>query len=264
VIEIPKRYEYVEGLAELALTFNKRNLKVYLEDFGAKVGNCDYCGARLRYKVFFNDGENKIGIGSCCAAKLSKYLGLPEEYVLRAIKFFKKYIELCRRAEVEPEKIVEIWELDRKIAEIKKIRELKRLQKRLEMRDRAEKNMNKIRFVAERKRWLTPWEREFVESCYEAMTEKMEKILNEIYEKVRHVSDEMVRREKEVRLKLKFIVQEGRGLIWERAYEICYDIYFHQDRPLTERQVAFIDKYFEQLRSKIPDVWEGYARAYLS
>ncbi len=259
-MRMPKKYEYVEGLAELALEFDKKNLKVYLEDFGAKIGNCDYCGAKLRYKIFFDDGEKKIGIGACCATKLSKYLDVPEEYVQRAIKFFKKYIELCRRAEVEPEKMVEIWELERKIAEVKRIRELRKLRKRMEMSERAEKNFEKLEFVSKRGRWLTPWEREFLESCWGGMTEKMEKILNKIYEKVKAIDDDAVRKEEEARVKLRLIVDRGRGIIWRKVYEICRDIYYRQSKPLSERQIKLIEKYFAVLRDKRPEVGIEFER----
>jgi|GEM_PF-6795557 len=52
-----------------------------------------------------------------------------------------------------------------------------------------------IRFVEKRCFWLNDWERGFIRSCKKrGMTEKMENILTKIYERVKDISDDEVRR----------------------------------------------------------------------
>jgi len=53
-----------------------------------------------------------------------------------------------------------------------------------------------IKFVEKRYFWLNNWERSFIESCKRrGMTEKMENILKKIYERVKDISDDEVRRQ---------------------------------------------------------------------
>jgi len=61
-----------------------------------------------------------------------------------------------------------------------------------------QKRMNRdrmIRFVEKRYFWLNDWEKGFIESCKRrGMTEEMKNILKKIYERVKDISDDEVRR----------------------------------------------------------------------
>ena len=81
------------------------------------------------------------------------------------------------------------------------------------------------------------------------MTEKMEKILDRIYQKVKDISEEEVRVQREAWAKLSELVHFGQYRIWHKAHEIFCDIYFRQaGRPLTEKQIKLINKFHPQLK----------------
>jgi len=67
------RYKYVEGLAEIARRLRSSFNGITIKDFKAPVKFCDYCGARIRYKIFFMEG---FGVGSECASQILKYLDM--------------------------------------------------------------------------------------------------------------------------------------------------------------------------------------------
>jgi len=58
------------------------------------------------------------------------------------------------------------------------------------------RDMGMIKFIEKRYFWLNNWERDFIRSCKRrGMTKKMEKILKKIYERVKDISDDEVRRQ---------------------------------------------------------------------
>jgi len=65
-----------------------------------------------------------------------------------------------------------------------------------------------IKFVEKRYFWLNDWERDFIRSCKRrGMTEKMKNILKKIYERVKDISDDEVRRQFFAQIKLEFVAR---------------------------------------------------------
>ena len=256
------RYKYVEGLAEIARRLRSSFNGITIKDFKAPVKFCDYCGARIRYKIFFMEG---FGVGSECASHILKYLDMPVERLEFALKFFREYQELCEKAGVEPEAELKLRELDEKIKEIRKLKKMIEQKKA----ERADKNQDKIDYCMRRRRWLSRWEITFLESCRFAMTEKMEEILNKIYEKAREISDDEVQKQRLLEVKLEFVLLYGselnyRGeriyLIWEKAYWILEGIR-RWEKPFTEKQRRLIEKYWNQLLKKVGrEKWENWLK----
>jgi len=114
-----------------------------------------------------------------------------------------------------------------------------------------------IKFVEKRCFWLNNWERDFIMSCKRRrMTERMENILKKIYEKVKDISDDEIRRQIFAQIKLEFVVTWGEHKIWYEVYEIIHDIWAkRQERPLTDKQIKLINKYWRVLARKLPDKW---------
>jgi len=256
-------YSYVEGLAKIARRLHSGFDGITIKDFKAPIEFCDYCGTKIRYKIFFEEG---FGLGSECASHVLRYLDMPPERLDLALKFFKEYQDLCRKAGRKPEVEMRLRELDEKIKEIRKLKKMIE-QKKLE---RADKNQDKIDFCMRRRRWLTQWEIMFLESSRFAMTEKMEKILNKIYEKAKKIPEDEVRRQRLLEAKLKFVLLYGTELnyrceriylIWEKAYRILEDIERNWGKPFTKKQERLIEKYWSQLVRKLgEEKWKNWIK----
>jgi len=256
-------YSHVEGLAKIARRLHSSFDGITIKDFKAPVEFCDYCGARIRYKIFFTES---LGLGSDCASHVLKYLDMPVERLEFALKFFREYRELCEKAGVEPEAELKLRELNEKIKEIRRLKKMIE-QKKLE---RADKNQDKIDFCMRRRRWLRQREIMFLESCKFAMTEKMEKILNEIYEKAKKIPEDEVQRQRLLEAKLKFVLLYGTELnyrceriylIWRKAYDILEDIERNWNKPFTKKQERLIEKYWSHLVRKLgEEKWKNWIK----
>jgi len=52
------------------------------------------------------------------------------------------------------------------------------------------------------------------------------------------------------------VARWGKHKIWYDVYEIIYDIWVRrQERPLTDKQIELINKYWRILARKLPDKW---------
>lgn len=241
-----KKYDYVKGLAELSQQFDKNETAVYMKDFGALIGNCDYCNAKLRYKYFFvnKSNKNEIGIGVCCAMTLSKYINMPEEFVKKAIKFFTYYQNLCRKTKTQPEAIIELKELDKYISKLKKLKEEIKQKEKIRRKELYNQNIDKIKFILARSSWLNEWERSFINDAYnlQFLTDKMVNVLNKIFNKVKDVSDEEIKEQHELFTKLQYAIFDI--TIPEKVREIFNDIY-KRGRALTPRQKELLNKWYK-------------------
>jgi len=250
------KYNYMEGLAKLALEF--RDAEIYIHDLKSLSGYCQYCGARIRYEFILRNDEHEVILGEVCFGKLMRYLDMPIESVEKAIKFYKTYRELCEKAGVNPEAEIKLRELE---DEVKRVKEIIQARMR-ENEERALKNADKIEFIRDRIFWLNKWEREFILEAEYYLTPKMENILNKIYDKVRNVSTDEVIRQVDARIKLEILALKGKYRIWSKAYEIIKNIYdreIHGDlKPLTDKQMRLIDKYFGILAKKDDEVRRRY------
>ena len=256
-------YSYVEGLANIAKRLHSRFEGVVVRDFKAPVAFCDYCGARVRYKIFFGEG---LGLGSECASRVFRYLDMPVERLEAALKFFREYRELCEKAGVEPEAELRLRELDEKIKELRKLKKVVE-QKKIE---RAGKNRDKIDFCLERRRWLSKWEVMFLESCRFSMTEKMENVLSKIYEKVKKVPEDEVQKQRLIEAKLRFVLLYGTKLngrcervylIWRKAYDILENIRRNWEKPFTKKQENLIEKCWSLLVKKLgEEKWKTWIK----
>jgi len=270
-----KNYSYIKGIAELAQEFRKDNRIIpVVFDLGPIIkgggGPCNYCGTLIRYKFVFCTPEEAIevdrkaeicgklgfeyyGIGRQCATKLTRYLGMPEDSVEKAITFFRKYIKLCELAKVEPKKAIELRKLDKEIERIREIRRKRAEALRREREKRFSEYEDKLEFIYARSLWLSEWEENFVYGCLmsKLLTKRGADIVERIYEKVKDISDEEVERQIEVELKARFIVHYGEYRIWNEAYRIIRDIYYRRPaKPLTEKQIKLIEKWHSILIRK--------------
>ena len=246
-----KGYEYLKGLVELSQQFDKQNLKIYMIDYKKRVGNCDYCNASLRYKIFFDDGATKIGIGVCCAKKLSKYLNISEDLVKSALNYFKKYIELCRRLKEDPKAQIALKNLEQEVMRLKEKQRQLREKRKLQMQQRVEQYSDVVSYLLKRRFWLSDWEYDFITNCANYITEKMEKILLRIYDEIKalNITESEIKTQEQAHAKLEVIIKYGKYKIWSKLYNIFLDIYNkYYYRELTPKQIALIDKWFNKLK----------------
>lgn len=243
-----KNYEHLEGLAEIAKDLDQTHVSVWMQDYGGLKGTCDYCGARLRYKNHFEDGHTSIGIGSCCAAHVFKYMMMPPATVDKVISFFKKYQELALKAKADPVAKLTLQDLEHSIATLKaKIEESKQ-------------NLAKS-YAAEINDLLSAhptseWERDFLSSCLISMTVKMETLYLKVREgiKLRGNNDDILKNQ----VKLSYLYNEGKDKIYGPVYSIFSDMYNRNLTFFSERQQALIDKYLRMLALQNPDGWNLY------
>lgn len=243
-----KNYEHLEGLAEIAKDLDRSHVGVWMQDYGALTGTCDYCGARIRYKNHFEDGKTSIGIGSCCAANVFKYMQLPPEMVSRVISYFKKYQELANKAKVDPVAKLTLEDLDQSISNLKKKIEESKQKLAKSYADEINDLLNT--------RFVTDWERDFLSNCLLFMTQKMEalylKIRDEI--KARGNGDEILKNQ----VKLSYLYFEGKYKIYAPIYDIFSDMYRRNLTHFSEKQQSLIDKHLKILVSKNPDGWNFF------
>jgi len=260
-----KDYRYVKGLAELAQELRKDGRDVIVPfDLGSPSGRCNYCEAVIRWKFVFAKPEESLalareawedpsaghaywGVGSECVDKICRYLYMSAEATEKAIKFFEKYQELVKLAEVDPNKAIELQKFVQKLLEVKELKK-----KRIEVKQRRFKEFeNKLRFISKRRLWLNDWERSFISDCLlnKELTEKMAEIVMRTHEKVKEISDEEVERQKEAFHKALFVLNNGEYRVWWQAYKAIRDMY-RREKPLTDKQMTLIERWHKVLIEK--------------
>ncbi len=239
-----KNYGYLSGLAELSQSIDSAKVEVYMEDH-PNGDHCDYCGAHLRYKNFFDDGKTCIGIGSCCAEHVFRYMNLPPEMVTKAITFFKKYQELALRAKTDPVARLDLKNLDKAIADLRAKIEAQKADLALAHKDEINELLNTGN--------TSDWERSFLADCRVMMTPKMEKLFNRVKEDIkgRGTNDDL----KKIQTKLSYLFLEGKGKIYEPIYNIFSDMHNRQLNTFSPKQTALIEKYHLQLAQSQPKDW---------
>lgn len=107
----------------------------------------------------------------------------------------------------------------------------------------------KTSYILERRMFLSNWEMDFVKECPYSCTPRMEATLDKIIAELLEIKDE-VDEELSYRIKLKFIVENGRSNMWYKIHNLFID-FSKRDYLLTYRQRELIDKYFQQVKRGI-------------
>lgn len=282
---VEKKYDYVEGLARIAQEMPKpANLDI---DYAREGDNCEYCGAFIKNVYYFfsieeakaGKSDHQIMVGSECAHILAKYLHFDENQLDQAIKYFEKYKELAKEAEVSIEGRVALKDLEQKIRE---------------MRERAyqQKHLKFITETAPQREILnkvlpywqsgifSEWEVNFIESvknqlAYRVLSARQLEILENMSKRVTNPEQALAQVEaietqinadfKNLRLlnalKLSYFDRPFANSLWDwvvgnKAFPFSGGKL--SGKPLTENQRAAVDKMLNKYARQI----EEYKREY--
>lgn len=240
-------YRHIEGLAKIGKELKTGEVDAWVEDKGGLNGNCEYCGARIRYVYHFTNGEKEIGVGSCCASNILRYMDMPDDKLQMALDFFAKYRDLARKVGVEGYK-VSLKEID---AEIRRLKE--------------EIKKKKERLFGENLEWmlemrgslyLTRWEYGFLETILaeEKITEKQLNLMREIKERIKNRDESWAW--------LGAVYDMSRkeyGILPVWLHNIIGDMYLRDYPYLSEKQKKLVELGKSIIQKKNPKLFEEWS-----